>query len=275
VAEHIVVIEPGSRRGVGIRWLGQSGFVLEGGGLRVLIDPWLSDHELRTSAPDPLDSLPPGIMWLLASHEHADHLDLPALLGLLERYPKITVVVPAPLAERVRDAVPRATVVGIQPAEMIAAGSTTIHGATAWHGVTVEEVYTDGRGLRSDGQTPFVGYVIEFPEATVYHGGDTILGAGMVEELSALHIDIALLPINGRDAERESAGILGNLDAAEAVDLAERLGARVIVPMHFDMVGGNTASPDPMVDLAQGRPLSVVLPVRGQEIFVSERISPE
>jgi L-ascorbate 6-phosphate lactonase len=268
VAEHGFVIEPG-RQGVGIRWLGQSGFVLGGGGLRVLVDPWLSPHELRTSAPDTLDSLPPGITWLLASHEHADHLDLPALPGLLERYPEMTVVVPTPLVERVRDAVPRATIMGIQPGESIAAGSTTIHGVTAWHGVTVADGYTDGRGLRSDGQTPFVGYVIDFPEATVYHAGDTILGAGMVDELATLHIDIAMLPINGRDAQREKAGILGNLDAAEAVDLAERSGARILVPMHFDMVKGNTVSAGSAVDLAKGRPISVIVPARGQEVFVA------
>lgn len=263
------MIEPGRRQGVGIRWLGQSGFILEGGGLRVLVDPWLSDHELRTSPPDSLDSLPPGITWLLASHEHADHLDLPALPGLLDRYPDMKVVVPAPLVARVRDAVPGAAVIGIQPGDAIAAGSTTIYGVTAWHGVTVADGYSDGRGLRSDGQTPFVGYVIGFPEATVYHGGDTVLGAGMVEELLALHIDIAMLPINGRDAERENAGILGNLDAAEAVDLAERSGAHVLVPMHFDMVKGNTASPNPAVDLAQGRPISVIVPTRALEIFVA------
>lgn len=263
------MIEPGRRQGVGIRWLGQSGFVLQGGGLRVLVDPWLSPHELRTSAPDSLASLPPGITWLLASHEHADHLDLPALPGLLERYPAMTVVVPAPLVGRVRDTVPGATVLGIQPGEEIAAGSTTIHGVTAGHGVTVADGYSDGRALRSDGQTPFVGYVIDFPDATIYHGGDTVLGAGMVEELLALHIDIALLPINGRDAEREAAGILGNLDAAEAVGLAESAGARILVPMHFDMVKGNTASPDAVVVLSVGRAISVVVPVRGQELFVA------
>jgi L-ascorbate 6-phosphate lactonase len=269
VAEHRFVIEPGRREGVGMRWLGQSGFILEGGGLRLLVDPWLSPHELRTGAPDRLESLPPGITWLLASHEHADHLDLPALPGLLERYPETTVVVPTPLVERVRDTVPGAAVKGIQPGEAVAAGSTTIHGVTAWHGVTVADGYTDGRALRSDSQTPFVGYVIDFPEATVYHGGDTILGAGMVEELLALHVDFALLPINGRDAEREAAGILGNLDAAEAVELAERSGARILVPMHFDMVRGNTASAGSAVDLAKDRPISVIVPARGQEVFVA------
>lgn len=260
---------PNSRRGVGIRWLGQSGFVLEGGGLRVLVDPWLSDHDLRTSAPDPLDSLPPGIAWLLASHEHADHLDLPALPGLLGRFPRMVVVVPGPLARRVRDAVPSATVMGIQPGETVAAGSTTVRGVTAWHGVTVEDGYTDGRTLTADGHTPFVGYVISFPEATVYHGGDTVLGTGMVDELAALNIDIAMLPINGRDAQRENAGILGNLDPGEAIDLAERTGARVLIPMHFDMVRGNTVTPGSVVDLAQGRRVSVVVPARGHNLKLS------
>ena len=260
---------PGVRGAVGIQWLGQSGFVLAAGGIRVAVDPWLSPHELRTSAPPTLESLPPTVDWLLASHEHADHLDLPALPGLIDQYPGMVVVVPEPLAATVRAAAPGASVMGVQPGDTIAAGGTTIHAVRAWHGVTVADGYSDGFDLRSDRLTPFVGYVIRFPEATFYHGGDTVSGAGMIEELARLNIDVAMLPINGRDAAREASGILGNLDASEAVDVAEGSGARVLIPMHFDMVRGNTAPPGRAVDIASERGIAVMVPARDRELFLA------
>ena len=72
---------------------------------------------------------------------------------------------------------------------------------------------------------------------------------------------MALLPINGRDPERESRGIVGNMDAAEAVELALDLGTSRLVPYHWDGFRGNTVPPGTVVDAAAGR-LHVVVPAR-------------
>ena len=45
------------------------------------------------------------------------------------------------------------------------------------------------------------------------------------------------LPINGRDPAR---GVPGNMTAAEAVDLADRVRPRFVVPHHYDMFTFNT-----------------------------------
>jgi L-ascorbate metabolism protein UlaG (beta-lactamase superfamily) len=63
-------------------------------------------------------------------------------------------------------------------------------------------------------------------------------------------IEIALLPVNGRDPVREADGIVGNLDTAEAVQLARRLGARTLIPYHWDGFAGNTEQPGRVVDEA-------------------------
>ncbi len=81
------------------------------------------------------------------------------------------------------------------------------------------------------------------------------------EALDPLGIDVALLPINGRDAEREARGIVGNMDAAEAVELAVAIGSSTLVPYHWDGFAGNTVSPGATADLAAGR-LHVVVPSR-------------
>ena len=81
----------------------------------------------------------------------------------------------------------------------------------------------------------------------------------MTTALRPLGIEIALLPINGRDDEREALGIVGNMDAAEAVELAAEIGASILVPMHWDGFAGNTVEPHEAVEAARGR-LRVIVP---------------
>jgi L-ascorbate metabolism protein UlaG (beta-lactamase superfamily) len=78
-------------------------------------------------------------------------------------------------------------------------------------------------------------------EWTVYHSGDTMRYEGMEERLAGLGIDIALLPINGRAPERR---VAGNLFGAEAAQLAKTIGARTVIPCHYEMFEFNTASPE-------------------------------
>ena len=93
----------------------------------------------------------------------------------------------------------------------------------------------------------------------MYHAGDTIVTDALREALDPLGIDVALLPINGRDVEREARGIVGNMGAAEAVELAVAIGSSTLVPYHWDGFAGNTVSPGATADLAAGR-LHVVVP---------------
>ena len=67
-------------------------------------------------------------------------------------------------------------------------------------------------------------------------------------------IDVALLPINGRAPERR---VAGNLNGEEAAALAHEIGARLAVPMHFEMFEFNTEPPDAFVAACErlGQPL--------------------
>ena len=73
------------------------------------------------------------------------------------------------------------------------------------------------------------------------HSGDTLLYDSMAERLRQHAIDIALLPINGREEARR---VAGNLNGVQAASLAHAMGARVVIPCHFNMFAFNTASPD-------------------------------
>jgi L-ascorbate metabolism protein UlaG (beta-lactamase superfamily) len=83
----------------------------------------------------------------------------------------------------------------------------------------------------------------------------------VASSLSRLGIEVALLPINGRDAAREAQGIVGNMDAAEAVELALAVGATRLLPYHWDGYAGNTVPPGTVVDAAAAR-IQVVVPAR-------------
>ena len=239
-------------------WLGQAGFRLEADGVRVVVDPWVSPHELRLVPPPPRALAADDVDWLLVTHEHLDHLDLPFLPVLLERSPDARVVVPAPLVPHVRDLVGGDRLVAVQPGDRLDLGGVEVYVVPAFHGVTMEDAYGDGSAL---GEGPrFVGYVLG-REPRVYHAGDTIVTGALVDALVPLGIDVALLPCNGRDAEREARGIVGNMDAAESVDLARRIGASQLVPYHWDGFAGNTASPGAVADRADGR-VHVTVPAR-------------
>ena len=77
----------------------------------------------------------------------------------------------------------------------------------------------------------------------VLRDGGRIPYEGLVETLQPLAIDLAFLPINGRDFFRTSAGTIGNCDYREAAELAIAIGVDTAVPVHYGMFAGNTVPP--------------------------------
>jgi L-ascorbate 6-phosphate lactonase len=247
---------------VRLRWLGQAGFRIELDDVRVVVDPWVSPHEQRLVPPPPLELAADDVDWLLVTHEHLDHLDLPFLPVLLERSPSARVVVPLPLVPFVEELVSESRLLPVQPGDVLDLDGLAVRVVPAVHGVTMEDAYGDGSAL--GGSPRFVGYVLG-EARPVYHAGDTIVTSQLLSTLPPLGVEIALLPINGRDAERESRGIVGNMSAAEAVELALEIGASSVVPYHWDGFAGNTVPPGTVVDAAAAR-LHVHVPARFEKL---------
>ncbi|HTF60872.1 MAG TPA: MBL fold metallo-hydrolase, partial [Actinomycetes bacterium] len=64
-----------------LTWIGQAGFLLRTPATQVAVDPFLSDHpDRRFPSPVGVDDLA-GTELVLATHEHLDHLDSPALVA--------------------------------------------------------------------------------------------------------------------------------------------------------------------------------------------------
>lgn len=239
-------------------WLGQSGFLVSVNGRTVLFDPYLSDSLTkkyagtdkphtrvteRVVAPESLR----GIDVVTSSHNHTDHLDAETLLPILFVNPAAKLLIPranrtfvlerlgaerraaggAPcsvesLEERLHEA---------DAGEVISIGGVEFTGIPAAH----NEVERDEHGC-----CRFLGYVAKLGSFTIYHSGDTLLHEGLAAALRPCSVDLALLPINGNKPERR---VAGNMTGREAAHLARSIGARLVIPHHFDMFEFNTASP--------------------------------
>ncbi len=239
-------------------WLGQSSVALRLGGATVLVDPFLSPHPERLVPPPFAAEKARGVDLVLITHDHLDHLDDVALPAITSASPTATVVAPEEVVERVVGlGVERARVRGLAHEGRTEIGAVTVDAVPACHGAGMADAYRLG---------PFLGYVISAGGARVYHAGDTVAFDGLVERLRELRVHLALLPINGRDDEREAQGIVGNLDAREAAQLAHDIDADAAVPLHWDMFAWNPGDPAAFVAAAQ---TTVIVPRRDRPFVYS------
>jgi L-ascorbate metabolism protein UlaG (beta-lactamase superfamily) len=245
-----------------LTWLGQASFRIDLDGLRVLIDPYFGEHPSRLYPPGNAETAARDLDVILVTHEHIDHYD-PAFLQRAARLsPGVRVVLPTPLLDDAQRLGLNA--VGVQPGDELALlSSVSLTVTPAWHGTTPADAYTEGRG--ADGIARFVGYIVRSENIAIYHAGDTIVTEGLLAALRGQRIDVALLPVNGRDAEREAAGIVGNMNAREAVELADQIGATTLVPMHWDLFEGNTSAPE------EASAIAGELRLQAQDVIVPQR----
>jgi len=249
---------------VGLCWLGQAGFIVKGSGTTALIDPFLSPHEGRRYE----SGLPPeactGVDLVLCTHEHIDHFDADSAPAIARVSPGAIFVVPAPIVDLVAEAgVPRERILGVQPDDPVEVAGIVVRAVPAMHGVTMEDAYGFGEAL-SGGLVRFLGYVADTDGVRLCHAGDTIHYPGMESRLRDMNVDVAMLPINGRDPEREGRDIVGNLSEREAAWLAREIGAGLLIPMHHDMFAHNRGYPARVVEsVEQDHPgTAVLVPVR-------------
>jgi len=233
-------------------WLGQSGFLIAKNGRALLLDPYLSEsltHKYANSdkphtriterviAPGELGRI--GVIdCITSSHNHTDHLDAETLSPLLETNPQARLVIPKAnhdfVLQRLGSTI-APKLVQVDHGLSVHLSDLEIHGIASAH-PTIER--------NSSAQCHFLGYVLLWGGFTLYHSGDTLWHDGLVSSLKPFAIDIALLPINGDRPERR---VAGNLDGRQAAQLAKAIGARLVIPCHFDLFEFNTANPDEFI----------------------------
>jgi L-ascorbate 6-phosphate lactonase len=164
----------------------------------------------------------------LITHEHEDHLDPGTLRVLVKQNEHAVLLAPAWCRESLLN-------IGCESSRIVDADTEQslslfesrlrIQAIPAAH----EELETNNQG-----QHRYVGYIIELNGVTIYHAGDTLIYPGLSELLRGHDIDLAMLPINGRDYFRTKRGIIGNMNYREAAEIAAEICVDAVIPLHYE-----------------------------------------
>ena len=227
-----------------ITYLGQCGFLLEDGDLRIVTDPYLSDSVDRNHysketpwkrlypAPVTLGELKPDIV--LISHGHDDHMDPDTLCPYRAAGGETPIVIPAPEIYTVD----KWGLKGVYPAR--AENSFKIkHAVITPIPCAHTQLHTDDLGRFYE-----LSYIIDIGNGKrVFFGGDMSLYDGLEKRLREAELSLLLLPANGRDEHRTNLGIIGNVTPEESAKLSAALNVPWI-PMHHDLYEINCCGPD-------------------------------
>ena len=247
--------EPGQ---VALWWRGQSGLLVKSRWATVLIDPYLSEsltakyagtakpHIRMTRCPvDP--SLLSMIDLVCCSHKHSDHMDPVTLTAVLKSSPQAELVLPTAL-------IGHAGQIGIESDRLVGLNHGEVY-ENSEKKIAVRAISAAHEGLDQNelGEFLYLSFVMEMDGVKIFHSGDTIPWEGQSEAVGE-GMDVAFLPINGRDSSR---GVPGNMTSDEAVEFAASLHARHVIPHHYDMFTFNTVDVNEFVHAAKRLPVEV------------------
>jgi L-ascorbate metabolism protein UlaG (beta-lactamase superfamily) len=239
--------------------LGQHSFILKLGEAVIYIDPYLTSERARLIAPLLTPEEITNAAIVAGSHDHGDHIDRPSWPGIAAASPDACFIVP----EAVRKTVVRDTgIAGKRVFGLNDGGSIEIKG------VKISAVAAAHEFLDYDPKTglyPYLGLIFEGSGVTVYHAGDCCIYEGLQTRLQKWSFDLAMLPINGRDAKRLKNNCIGNMTYQEAADLAGALKPGLTIPAHYDMFAMNSINPKLFLDYMKVKypHLKCAMPRRG------------
>jgi L-ascorbate metabolism protein UlaG (beta-lactamase superfamily) len=220
-----MLVAPGE---VAVTFIGHASFLLQAGGLNFLIDPVFANwlvliHRLRKPGVR-IEDLPP-IDFVLLTHAHMDHLNLPSLRKVIRHTRELRGEAPAVIVpEGVEDLVSKlgfARVMEMKWWESVEVGGVEVTMTPGQHW---------GARMIRDTHRGFGGYVLRHGNQSVYHSGDTGYFAGFKEIGRRLAPKTALLPIG---AYRPDSFRRVHTSPDDAVQAFLDLGAEWLIPMHF------------------------------------------
>lgn len=212
-----------------ITWLGQAGLLIESEGVKVMIDPYLSDSVKAVNPKNyrrvPVDErflqIQPDV--LICTHNHLDHTDPETSKHYLDRDGGITVLAPQAAWQEVRK-------FGHDHNYVL------FNRHTQWTHRHIR--FTAVKAEHSDVHP--IGVIIEAEGKVLYVTGDTLYNTDIFEDIPNV-VDAVFLPVNG-------AG--NNMNMVDAKRFCERIAPKMAVPMHcglFDNIDMNDFEFEPKV----------------------------
>jgi L-ascorbate metabolism protein UlaG (beta-lactamase superfamily) len=233
-------------RGVSVTYYGHSAFKLAGGGVDVVIDPWLSNPLLQT----PVEKVG-KVDVILVTHGHGDHVGETVPLA---QKTGATVVAIHELSQifTTRN-LPESQVIGMNKGGTVALAGLKITMTQAVHSSTMEV----GGKMVAAGEAG--GFVVQFPNGfTVYHAGDTAVFKDMELIQEIYHPELALLPIG-------SHYVMNPQEAALACRLIK---PKWVIPMHYATFPVLTGTPEALRALLKDEPEIKVIALKPGETVV-------
>ena len=228
---------------VGFFYIGQEGFIIKYQNQYYMIDAYLSDYVDRNccseevkwvrnyAAPISAEELD-FVDYVFCTHAHLDHADPDTLSILAKINKKAKYVMPAPVADVLKGyGILEENIIRARDGEELTLENAVVTPIPSAH----EQLNRDENGDFCE-----MGYRFQLGDCVVYHAGDCCIYDGLIERLGKL--DVVMLPVNGRDYFRLSHDIIGNMTAPEAIGLAEKTNAQLLIPMHFDLYDCNCIS---------------------------------
>lgn len=197
-----------------ITWIGQAGLLIQADGMKIMVDPYLSDSVAKVNpknwrrVPVKEELFEKDIDMIAITHNHLDHLDPETLPLLLDTEKELTVLAPYEAWQEARK------YGGNHNYVMFNRG-------TVWtqNGVTFTAVKAEHSDLTA------IGFIVDDGKDKVYITGDTLYNKEIFEDLPK-GIDAVFLPING---------VGNNMNIADAMRFAKETRAKKAVPVHFGM----------------------------------------
>jgi len=193
-----------------IEYHGHSCVQLSRGGHSVVIDPYLSGNPAAVVGPDSIN-----VQYVLLTHAHSDHIQDAADIA---KRNNATLVAIHELANYMSWQGVR--VQGMNMGGKISLGFAEVQMVQSFHssGILIPEQQT----IIYAGMP--AGFVIRWDGLTLYHAGDTNLFYDMKLIGERNRIDLAFLPI----------GDLFTMGPEDAAQAAEWLGAKKVIPIHYN-----------------------------------------
>ena len=200
-----------------IKWIGQSGYILNDGTSEICIDPYLSNVVDRIAkrgrmveTPFSPEELKSDVV--ICTHNHLDHVDIDAI-PLMK---KENMLFLAP--DDAKNTLLECGVINFKSFDegtAVKIGDFELKAVFAYHTV------------------PAVGVIVNHNAISMYFSGDTEYNEKL-EELKEYNIDIMFICINGK---------LGNMNVDDAVKLTKTINPKIGIPAHYGMFESNTEDP--------------------------------